>query len=150
MKKIKKILAALAAAAMYFSGSAMALPCMAQVSPGGDVAVPYNVAIAQTSTSLTLGTLGKLTCYGFTKTELNYTAAVKVELQQYKSSWTTIKTWSDDGGNLATVDEEYYVSSGYLYRLKLTHSAYDSSGNLVESFIKYSSKVNYNASDDDN
>lgn len=90
-----------------------------------------------------LGSGGKLNCYGKTKVLSGYKAGIKVELQQNDGSWTTIKTWSGKASLSIEVDEDYYVTSGYQYRLKLTHTAYNSSGNLIETITDTSDIVSY-------
>ncbi len=105
--------------------------------------MPLNIAIARTYNNLTLGALGKLTCEGQTETQDGYNAGVFVELQQYDGGWNTIKTWTDADYVYAAVEEDYYVEKGYSYRLKLTHSAYNTNWVLVESFVKYSKVVDY-------
>lgn len=111
-------------------------------SDSGDV-MPMNIAIISTYNNLTLGTLGKLTCEGHTEVQPGYYAGVFVELQQYDGGWDTIKSWTDSGSIAAIVDKDYYVDKGYSYRLKLTHSAYNTNWTLVESFVKYSKIVSY-------
>ncbi|MDO4300607.1 MAG: hypothetical protein Q4D26_04345 [Clostridia bacterium] len=87
---------------------------------------------------------GKATCYGYTKTQDNYKAKVKVELQKLNSTWTTIKSWEKTStSSSATIDKTYSVTKGYSYRLKTTHYALNSSGSVVDSVVKYSSTVSY-------
>lgn len=105
---------------------------------------PMNIAINSRSNNLILGSGGKLTCSASTTVASGYKAVVIVELQQENKGWRTIKTWSDQGGTLAKVNEDWYVEKGYSYRLKLTHKALSSTGNEVESFLDYSKIVTYN------
>ena len=122
-----------------------AVPSFAAVKPGTDVVSPQNIAIAATDNILELGSLGKLTCLGSTEVQDGYNAKVTVELQRHQNgSWTTIKTWSDYGDAFAAIEKDYYVTSGYYYRLKLTHQAYTAGGTLVETIYKYSDVINYN------
>lgn len=107
---------------------------------GGSNSV-QNIAIVQTANNLTKGSLGKLTCEGSTSVQLGYYAEVIVELQKYDGGWYTIKTWSDTDRSFAALSKTYYVESGYSYRLRLTHTAYDSNWNYIESFVKFSRTV---------
>ena len=68
---------------------------------------------------------------------------VKVEayLQQYKNgSWTTIKNWSNTvSGTSASIGENWYVASGYSYRM-LSYGTVYKNGAVVES-TSYTSKI---------
>ena len=105
------------------------------------------VAILVTSNCLTKGSLGKLTCEGETEVQLGYIAGIKIELQQQNgSSWTTIKTW--EGSSTAPARRIYLANDWYVvkgtYQLKLTHTSYNSSGQLLETVYKYSKTVTVN------
>ncbi len=103
---------------------------------------PANIIISVTENLLEWESSGILEVYGGTEVPDGYEAYVKVELQRKDgTSWTTIKTWTDRGGAYAMASSYYAVTSGYQYRLKLTHKAYDSNGNLIETITKYSDIV---------
>ena len=143
MKKTsaKKLAAAALAGALCIS--AAATPVIAAVKPGdgGEIVSPMNIAIVGTSNILKKVSGNKLSCYGSTDVQDGYKAGVVVELQQYDGGWTTIKTWADNAADFAEVDEEWSPETGYSYRLKLTHKAFNSNWSLVESFPKYSDTV---------
>lgn len=80
-------------------------------------------------------------CYGRVMVYSGAVAYVKVELQQKDSYWETIKEWSNKGGNMALVSEEYYVESNYDYRIKVTYEAHDENGNVIESDYDYSGVI---------
>ena len=66
---------------------------------------------------------------------------VYMYLQRWNSGtgeWETIKTWSTDGSGTITLEKEWYVASGYAYRLKIIVYVYDSDGLLGESAAAYS------------
>ena len=107
---------------------------------GGSNSV-QNIAIATMSNNLTKGTSGKLTCEGATTVRSGYYAEVVVELQKYDGGWYTIATWSDTDSDFASVSKTYTATSGYSYRLRLTHTAYDRNWNYIESFVKFSRTV---------
>lgn len=108
---------------------------------GGSDSV-QNIAIATMYNNLTKQSSTKLLCEGSTTVRSGYYAEVVVELQQYKNSeWNTIQTWSDTDSYVADVYEICTVASGYSYRLKLTHTAYNSNWGVVESFTKWSKGV---------
>jgi len=53
---------------------------------------------------------------------------LKCELQQYKGSWQTIKTWTETRNAAEiTYTKDYVVAKNYSYRIKLTASAYKNS-----------------------
>jgi len=94
--------------------------------------------------SLTLNSGGRLGCYGGTEVQYGYKADVKVELQQYNGGWRTIKTWTSPiSSSYASVYSDWYVNSGYQYRLQVTHRALNSSNSVVETFVSYSRTVFY-------
>lgn len=104
---------------------------------------PDYIAIVLSLNNLTLNSGGRLTCEGETGVQEGYTAGVKMELQQLSEDWTTIKTWEDisDDENMYLY-KEWYVVKG-TYRLKTTHTALDSSGDVIETVTKYSTTVIY-------
>ncbi len=66
-------------------------------------------------------------------------------LQKSKNqvSWSDEKAWTTDGSYVVLIDKDYFVVSGYYYRLKLSGTVYDSSGAYVESPVTYSSVKYY-------
>lgn len=147
MKKstLTKIVAVAAAATMSLGFTNVFAETVNPASIGESGPIqPYNVIISTTYNNLTLGSLGKMTCEGYTTVPGGYKSGVVVELQQYDGGWGTIKTWSASGNTSAVISEDWYVEKGYSYRLKLTHKGYDSNGSLLESFNKYSKVVDYN------
>ena len=68
---------------------------------------------------------------------------VDINLQQKKSSWSTIKDWNESDIWIVDFDEPWYVVSGYDYRLVVTATVTNSAGSKVETVTKYSSIVSY-------
>lgn len=66
-------------------------------------------------------------------------------LQKSKNqvSWSDEKTWTTDGSYVVLIDKDYYVVSGYYYRVKLSGTVYDSSGAYSETALAYSSVKYY-------
>lgn len=139
-KGFKKALAIVMAAAMC-----LALPGIGTYAKEIPVDIgisPANIIIAVTENYLEWTGTNTLKIHGGTEVPDGYEAYVKVELQQKNgTSWTTIKTWTDRYESYAMVSSYYAVMSDYEYRLKLTHKAYDSNGNLIETITKYSDIV---------
>lgn len=71
------------------------------------------------------------------------TITAKIELQQKKSSWSTIKDWDESAMWGINFDEPWYVVSGYDYRLAVTVTVTNSAGSKLETVTKYSSIVSY-------
>ncbi|WP_326908545.1 hypothetical protein [Sedimentibacter sp. MB31-C6] len=104
---------------------------------------PNYVAIVLCYNNLTLNSGGKLSCEGRTNVQMGYTAEVKMELQKLSEDWTTIKTWEDTSDDEEMyLYKDWYVEKGS-YRLKTTHTALDSSGDVIETVTKYSETVDY-------
>ncbi len=112
-------------------------------SKSGFEVTPYYTTIVTCTNYLELISNGKLGCNGYTNTQKGYIASIKMELQKLSDSWTTIKTWEETGSNdKISLYKEWYIEKG-TYRLKLTHTALDSSGKTLETVIKYSTSVTY-------
>lgn len=112
------------------------------IGSDSSIVSPYYVAINNADCAFSEVYNG-LHCYGETYVKNGYTAYVKVELQQYGSQWTTINTWSSQSPLQATIDKTITPVNGYLYRLKVTHIAYNSSGAQVEKDTSYSNEIFY-------
>lgn len=138
MKKSKKaLIAALALACTVVPASA---GVSAAVPPDSGVVSPNYVAISSTSVSLTKAS-GKLECYGKVIVASGYTCSMTAELQKYDGSWQPEKTWYPTGRTICVLDEKWDYDSNYVYRLKITYKAYNSSGACVDSVTKYSDQV---------
>ena len=84
---------------------------------------------------------GRLGIFGATQVRPGFVGVVIVELQQ---NGRTIQTWSATGGTQASVSRDHFVPSGHQYRLRLTHQARNSSGQVLESHVFYSRTVTVN------
>ena len=145
MKKFQKIFAIICAIVTINGAIGLGGSCPVSAAGGENIDVmPMYVAISQTYTNLKLGSWGKLTCTGTTEVLDGYIAGVTVELQmKIGTIWTTIQTWSTSDWDYASIDQDWYVESGYNYRVKSTHYSYDSNWNQLEKVIKYSNIVSY-------
>lgn len=90
-----------------------------------------------------IGSGGKTTCEGETEVSPGYLAGVTLELQQYVGYWKTIQTWEGSELEYMYIGKNWYVESGYTYRLKATHTAYDRSWNVLEEIERYSVEKDY-------
>lgn len=110
-----------------------------------DGIAPCFVAIWECARGLTLeNAWGELSICACTDTYPGYTSGTKVVLQKKEgSSWSFVASWEDADGEIdSTISETYYVSRG-TYRLECTHTAYTTSGSVVETFVAYSDEVTY-------
>ncbi|MBQ7900947.1 MAG: hypothetical protein IJ365_03150 [Clostridia bacterium] len=144
MKKTVQKIMAISFAASIIAG-AQCTAAASGIQPTADtgeiIVTPRYTHIAQHQNNLSVSTSGVLSCYGKTNVYYPYVAGVTVELQKNGS---TIKTWSNNRDTIsAVVDETYSAVSGNTYRLRLTHTAYDSDGNLLETVVTYSDEVTY-------
>lgn len=71
------------------------------------------------------------------------TITAKIELQQKKSSWSTIKDWNESAIWGIDFNEPWYVASGYDYRLAVTITVTNAAGSELETVTKYSSIISY-------
>lgn len=139
--KIKKVIAVcLTALCVVVSFSTTSV--FGALPPDNETISPMYTSIIFVDNNLSVFD-GNLECYGYTKVQSGYTAKTVVELQAYRSNtWTTIKTWRKTNTYTASVDETYTPSTDK-YRLKVTHSALNANGTVVEYDITYSGTLNY-------
>ena len=74
-----------------------------------------------------------------------YSANLTIELQRSSNgrSWSTIKEWSTSDTRLITLDKEWYVSSGYTYRVYATAEVSAPDGTVVETVPAHSLTSEY-------
>lgn len=115
----------------------MILLCLAMVMPisalsdASAVAPRYQV-VSKFEASLVISSNGFATCTGKSSVVPGYTADVTMELQQNKDgAWKTIKTWTDSG-RIVSLCQNWYVASGYNYRVRVSADALSSSGEVIE------------------
>lgn len=138
--KAKRIMAILMAATI--SCGMATNPVLAKIEFDNETISPYFIAIENAVNSLKLKS-GILECGGQTNVSIGYKAEVIVELQKStdNKNWTKAVQWSNTQKTTAAVSKTYTAISGYYYRIKSTHKAYDSNGKLLESQVKYSNVV---------
>lgn len=106
---------------------------------------PCNVDIGALTASLNIDSNGKTSCGSFVRarTSTNKVYLTMTLQRSSGSGWENVKTWSTSGTYSAALAEEKYVVSGYTYRVKVTASAYTSSGTFVEQLTIYSGERSY-------
>ena len=106
--------------------------------------MPRYSYIAQMYSGLQIGKLGLSACHASCYAEGADSVVLTVRLQQYNgSSWTTVKTWTATGTDIASISKNYAVPSGYTYCLRANCTVYNASGTLLETGTCYSNQVTY-------
>ncbi len=116
---------------------------IAAVSENPDTVFPQNIIITSCDRDFKINSSGGLYLFGLTSVPSGYKAEVIVELQRYDGGWRRVTEYSATGAYNAIVDEDITPARGYLYRLKLSHKAYNSSWVLLETITKYSEEIEY-------
>lgn len=92
---------------------------------------------------LSISDSGLATSSGTIQARSGYTCDATLELQRKQgASWITIKEWEGSGKSIS-FKENWYVTSGYDYRIKLSADVYDTSDSLIEALTTYSAVVEY-------
>ena len=106
--------------------------------------MPRYSYIAKMYSGLQIGKLGLSACQANCYAEGADSVALTAKLQQYNgSTWTTVKTWTATGTDIATISKNYAVPSGYTYQLRVTCAVFNASGTLIETGTCYSNQVTY-------
>lgn len=120
----------------------MVMPVMATEEES--TVMPRYSYIARIYSGLQIGTLGLSACQANCYAEAGDSVVLSAKLQQYDgSTWTTLKTWTATGTDIATLSKNYAVPKGYTYRLRANCAVYSASGVLLESGTCYSNYVVY-------
>lgn len=108
------------------------------------VVMPRYSYIAQMYSGLQIGKLGLSACRANCYVEGAASVELSAKLQQYNgSTWTTVKTWTATGTDIASISKNYAVYSGYTYRLRVTCAVFNAAGTLIETGTCYSNQVTY-------
>lgn len=115
-------------------------------APPTEVAQPQWTRISQLKASLEISSAGRADCSGVIRLRNSSDSAeftMSLQRSSNGTSWTTMKTWTDSGKGTVSMVENWYVLSGYSYRIKTTAEIYNSSGARVETATSYSDVVKY-------
>lgn len=102
--------------------------------------VPRYIGATDLYSSLDISSTGAARCDGEVDLRSGYTADLTVELQR---DGVTIKTWRSSGNGDVTAGGTYYVESGHDYVVVATATVYNSSGQWIESPVRYSAEQHY-------
>ena len=130
--------------AVLIAGTASAIAMPEQQNIESSIVIePRYTGLRVFSATLTIDNAGKALCIGNARTNTAYTCEATLELQQKNNnSWSNVHKWTSSG-QTNDLEEEWYVKSGYDYRLKLSADIYSSTGKFVTSYTTYSGIVEY-------
>ena len=104
---------------------------------------PRYTGLSTAYVDLTISSSGRSTSTGEVNTRSGYTADVTMELQQKDGSrWEEVRTWTDVGADVY-LEKDWYVASGYEYRVELSIEVSNSSGRVVDDVTIHSGIVEY-------
>lgn len=94
---------------------------------------------------LTINSMGKATCSASLElTNQSDTGTLYMYLQRaVDGKWTDVKSWSTSGSIYVSMAQQYYVTSGYYYRVHVVAYIYNSQGTLKEIATQESDTVYY-------
>lgn len=106
---------------------------------------PRYVGLSSAQAYLSISSDGCAHCTATVRIRSGYNASVTMELQRSRvgSNWSAVTSWSASGSGTISLDEYYYVASGYTYRVVVHVTASDSRENFVESVSKNSETKDY-------
>lgn len=101
----------------------------------GNTILPRYVGITEINATLTIDRTDKATCESDVALK-NPTYRADVTMTLYRSSdgnkWTSIKSWSGSGKSQIKLSQNYYVLSGYYYKVEVTAKVYNAASTLLE------------------
>lgn len=106
---------------------------------------PFYKYISVVGASINISNTGKAASSGYVYYVGNYDSTLTIELQRLNgTSWSTVKSWSKSfsGEDLHSMEEVYYVTSGYTYRVKATATVKNGT-TVLETATSTSSEVAY-------
>jgi len=139
-KTAKKVLSAVLVVCLLIAG-------VGAYASESSVASLYSIMwthINALGAGLSIGTWGYSTCSASLElTNSSDTSTMYMYLQRYvNGSWTYVTSWSTSGSEDLSLAENYYVTSGYYYRVHVIAHVY-TSGTLVETATQDSNSVYY-------
>lgn len=101
--------------------------------------------VAEFNLGLDISTSGKAHCFSsITLNNSLHSCTVKMVLQRNDGSgWEDVKNWSSSGGQNVIVEKDWYVLSGYDYRVESTLKVYNANDRLIETLTEVSPVSSY-------
>ena len=106
---------------------------------------PRYTGISTFTTTLTLNS-GTAQCYSSStlySSSNSQTLTMRLQRSVNQSVWTTLQSWTDTGGIVASTQGSRSITHGYYYRLYCTANVYTSSGSWYGSNTKISDSQYY-------
>lgn len=137
MKKHVRILCIVLIISMTIS----AIPSMAlqEESPPDEITIVEYIGTISCNAGLTISA-GTATCNAYVDLKSGYSVNISMSLQRYVSGWQVYKSWAATAGAF-TLSRSCAVASGYIYRVVVNASIYNSQGSYVETVTAISSSV---------
>ncbi|MGI5985800.1 MAG: hypothetical protein ACOX7O_08130 [Oscillospiraceae bacterium] len=141
MKTTRKLISILLVACMLTTGAGA---YASGPLPQGDY-TPMWSNINALGAGLTINSMGKATCSASLElTNQSDTGTLYMYLQRaVDGKWTDVKSWSTSGSLYVSMAQQYYVTSGYYYRVHVVAYIYNSQGTLKEIATQESDTVYY-------
>lgn len=127
-----------------FVATLLAVVCLLSAVSAASAVEPRLTGIINFNTSLTIDDNGIAKCRvssALNTTTYTGTLVVKLQRSGNGSSWSTAKIWTASRNNVVSIAQDYYVASGYYYRLQCTVTVFDADGNTIGTNSKISSTV---------
>lgn len=106
-----------------------------------DIDIERYLKTDSVSSSLTIDSRGKATCYGdATASSSNY--RVQIAMTLYNEAGN-IMSWTSSGGDSISLSKTWYVSSGHTYHVLVTSTVYSSNGSLLETVTAASRYITF-------
>ena len=109
---------------------------------------PRYTSITRYDAGLQINSAGRADCTAIAM--LNNTTDSVVLIMSLRRSedgvtWSSEKTWSISGNLAVSLDESFYVLSGYYYKVNVSVTVYNEGGHYIETATTSSEIINYGA-----
>lgn len=124
----------------------VALLCCSTVTSATEVSVtPRYSYINNCVIGFTIDSSGKASCSCSVEPTSNLPVQIMCKLQKkVDGEWTTVKYWTKTDNGATVVGGNYYVYSGYEYRVFVTAKVFNADKTLIlETITKYSNYISY-------
>lgn len=127
-------------------GTILPYPSYASTASSSNHSItPFYDYISVVGAILNIGNNGKSISGGFVYYTGNYNSTLKIELQRRDGNrWKTVKSWEESftGKGHHSLEKEYYVTSGYTYRVLATATIKQGT-KVLETATRTSTEVKY-------
>lgn len=106
-------------------------------------AEPKFIALNLAMADLNINSTGKAICTGHVLFDSGYSLDLELILQRDEGEWINKKTWEYSSSVGIYVEEEWYVTRGYDYRVEVKATLKTASGLEIESTTVHSEVISY-------